>query len=148
MKISTNSIAGITYTLTDNSSGEELEKTPDDKLMKFKFGIGELMPKFEENLIGLAKGDSFDFIIQTKDAYGDVDPYGIFDIPKDTFDVNGTIDEDMLQVGNQVPLTDNQGNKHLGLITKVLDNAVTMNFNHPLAGINLRFVGSIIEVFE
>ena len=36
MKITPNSIAGIAYTLTNNATGEELEKTPDDKIMKFK----------------------------------------------------------------------------------------------------------------
>jgi FKBP-type peptidyl-prolyl cis-trans isomerase SlyD len=43
-------------------------------------------------------------------------------------------------------MTDNEGNKHLGKITKVLANAVTLNFNHPLAGQNLRFIGKIIEI--
>ncbi len=54
----------------------------------------------------------------------------------------------MLQVGNQIPLTDKDGNKHLGLITLIMENAVTMDFNHPLAGVNLRFVGHVIEVIE
>ena len=148
MKIGTNSIAGISYTLTSNNSGEVLEKTPDDNLMKFKFGVGELLPKFEQNLLELEGGDSFDFIIPASDAYGPVDPYAVFDLPKDTFEVDGKIDNDMLQIGNQIPLTDNEGNKHIGLVTKLMDNAVTMNFNHPLAGVDLRFVGKIIEVFE
>lgn len=148
MELKWNSTAGISYTLTNNENGEVLEKTPDDKLMKFKFGIGELLPKFEENLLGLSDNDEFDFVIAAADAYGPMDPYGIFDIPKDTFLVDGKLDEKMLQVGNQIPMTDNKGNKHLGLITKVLPEAVTMNFNHPLAGINLRFQGKIIEVFE
>ena len=148
MKIGTNSIAGISYTLTSNNSGEVLEKTPDDNLMKFKFGVGELLPKFEQNLLELAGGESFDFIIPAGDAYGPVDPYAVFDIPKDTFEVDGKIDNDMLQIGNQIPLTDNEGNKHIGLVTKLMGNAVTMNFNHPLAGVDLRFVGKVIEVFE
>ncbi|NQU35357.1 MAG: FKBP-type peptidyl-prolyl cis-trans isomerase [Bacteroidetes bacterium] len=148
MKIGTNSIAGISYTLTSNISGEVLEKTPDNNLMKFKFGVGELLPKFEQNLLELAGGESFDFIIPAGDAYGSIDPYAVFDIPKDTFEVDGKIDNDMLQIGNQIPLTDNEGNKHIGLITKLMDNAVTMNFNHPLAGVDLRFVGKVIEVFE
>ncbi len=148
MKIGSDSIASISYSLTSNNSGELLEKTPDDKIMKFKFGNGELLPLFEKNLMNLEKGEKFDFIVPSAEAYGPVDPYAIFDIPKDTFEVEGKVDEKMLQVGNQIPLTDNQGNKHLGLITKVMDKAVTMNFNHPLAGVDLRFVGEVIQVFE
>ncbi len=148
MKISPNSIAGIAYTLTNNATGEELEKTPDDKIMKFKFGVGELLPDFEKNIIGLKAGDNFDFIVKAVDAYGPIDPYAIFDIPKDTFEDNGKIDDKMLQVGNQIPLTDKEGNKHLGLITLVMEDAVTMDFNHPLAGVELRFIGEVLEVGE
>ena len=125
-----------------------IEETPSDKQMKFKFGVGELLPLFESSIIGLSAGQTFDFVIPAKEAYGLVDPYGIFDIPKDTFMVDGKIDEKMLQVGNKIPLTDNEGNKHLGIVKKVLDEVVTMDFNHSLAGVDLRFKGEVIEVFE
>ena len=148
MKISSNSIAGIAYTLTNNATDEELEKTPDDKVMKFKFGVGELLPDFEKNIIGLKAANKFDFVVKAVDAYGPVDPYAKFDIPKDTFETDGKIDEKMLQVGNQIPLSDKEGNKHLGLITLVMEDAVTMDFNHPLAGVDLRFVGEVVEVVE
>ena len=63
MKITSNSIVAIDYTLSNNKTGEVLEKTPADQVMKFKFGIGELLPLFESNIIGLQKSDNFDFII-------------------------------------------------------------------------------------
>jgi FKBP-type peptidyl-prolyl cis-trans isomerase SlyD len=148
MKITPNSIAALSYTLTNFATDEELEKTPDDKVMKFKFGVGELLPDFEKNIIDLKAGDKFDFKVLAADAFGPVDPYAIFDIPKDTFENDGKIDSKMLQVGNQIPLTDKDDNKHLGLITLVMDNAVTMDFNHPLAGVDLRFVGEVLEVVE
>lgn len=148
MKISPNSIVAISYTLTDNATGKAIEKTPDDKIMKFKFGIGELLSDFEKNLIGLKNNDSFDFVIISNDAYGPVDPYAIFDIPKDTFEVDGIVNDKMLSIGNKIPMTDNEGNKHVGLITLVMENAVTMDFNHPLAGVDLRFQGKVLEVIE
>lgn len=148
MEISWNSTVAISYILTDKFDGQVLEKTPEDNIMKFKFGIGELLPKFEENLLGLSAKEEFDFVIEAKDAYGPVDSYAVFDIPKDTFEVDGKVDEKMLQVGNKVPMTDNEGNKHVGTITHVLEDAVTMNFNHPLAGMDIRFVGKILEVIE
>ena len=148
MKITPNSIAAISYTLTNFATGEVLEKTPDDKVMKFKFGVGELLPDFEKNIVGLKAGDKFNFKVLATDAFGPVDPYAIFDIPKDTFENDGKIDEKMLQVGNQIPLTDKDDNKHLGLVTLVMDDAVTMDFNHPLAGVDLRFIGEVLEVVE
>ncbi len=148
MKVNSKSIVGIEYTLYNNNTNQILEQTPSDKLMKFKFGVGELLPLFEANIIDLKAGESFNFTVPAQDAYGPVDPYAIFDIPKDTFEVEGKIDEEMLQVGNSIPMTDDQGNKHLGKIVKLLDEVVTMDFNHPLAGAELRFEGKVIEVFE
>ncbi|MFK5854582.1 MAG: FKBP-type peptidyl-prolyl cis-trans isomerase [Bacteroidota bacterium] len=148
MKITPNSIAALSYSLTNYATDEELEKTPADKVMKFKFGVGELLPDFEKNIVGLKAGDKFDFKVLAVEAFGPVDPYAIFDIPKDTFENDGAIDDNMLQVGNQIPLTDKDDNKHLGLITLVMEDAVTMDFNHPLAGVDLRFVGEVLEVVE
>jgi len=148
MKVTPNSITALSYILTNNATGEELEKTPNDEVMKFKFGVGELLPDFEKNITGLKQGDKFDFVVAANAAFGPVDSYAIFDIPKDTFEVDGKIDDKMLQVGNQIPLTDKDGNKHLGLITLVMKDAVTMNFNHPLAGVDLRFTGEVLEVIE
>ena len=148
MKITQNSIVALSYTLTNYATSEVLEKTPDDKVMKFKFGVGELLPDFEKNIIGLKAGHKFDFKVLAAEAFGPVDPYAIFDIPKDTFENDGEIDDSMMQVGNQIPLTDKDDNKHLGLITLIMENAVTMDFNHPLAGVDLRFVGEVLEVIE
>ena len=61
---------------------------------------------------------------------------------------DGNINSDMMQVGNKIPLTDKHGNKHMGIIKVIMKDAVTMDFNHPLAGIELRFVGSVTDVIE
>ena len=146
MKIEAGKTAVVHYELSDADSNSQIETTTKDHPAVFKFGVNQLIPGFEKNLTGLKANDPFDFVIEANDAYGPVDPYAIFDIPLDTFEVEGKIDEKMIQIGNIIPMTDNEGNKHLGKITKILDSAVTMNFNHPLAGMSLRFVGKIIEV--
>ena len=146
MKIEKDSTAAVSYLLTDANSGATIEEAAKDQPANFQFGINQLLPKFEENLIGLGQGDVFDFVIKAEDAYGTVDPYAVFDIPADTFEVDGKIDEKMLQVGNIIPMTDDQGNKHMGKITAVNPDSVTMNFNHPLAGVDLRFLGQVITV--
>jgi FKBP-type peptidyl-prolyl cis-trans isomerase SlyD len=146
MKIDAGKTAVIQYQLLNAESDNQIEATAKEKPAVFKFGTNQLLPEFEKNLTGLAAHDTFDFIIEAKNAYGPFDPYAIFDIPLDTFAVNKTIDEKMIRIGNLIPMTDNEGNKHLGKITKIMDDAVTMDFNHPLAGQNLRFIGKIIEV--
>lgn len=148
MKIAPGKSAKLAYTLFSASDKKIIEKVEASKPVTFKFGANELIEGFEKKLYGLRAGDEFDFIITAEKAYGPVDPYAIFDIPKDTFEVDGEIDEKMLSVGNVVPMTDNEGNKHLGKIIKVLEETIGMDFNHPLAGKDLQFKGIVIEVVE
>jgi FKBP-type peptidyl-prolyl cis-trans isomerase SlyD len=146
MKIGPNKKAKLSYRLEIKDSGILIEDVKDEQPAEFHFGVNQLLPKFEENLAGLTNGQSFDFVLKAKDAYGQIDPYAIFDIPKDTFEVDGKTDDKMLQVGNLIPMTDNDGNKHMGKIIKVLDKVVTMDFNHQLAGKDLHFTGKVIDV--
>ncbi|RLD45312.1 MAG: peptidylprolyl isomerase [Bacteroidetes bacterium] len=148
MQIGPKKTAKLIYTLTAVDDDKIIEKVNEEKPAAFQFGIGQLLPAFEENLSGLKANDEFSFILKAEDAYGPSDPYAIFDIPIDTFAVDGKTDEKMLQVGNTIPMNDNDGNKHMGRITKVMPEAVTMNFNHPLAGKDLRFSGKVIDVKE
>lgn len=146
MNIGPNKTAKLSYRLEIADSGVLIEDVKDEQPAEFRFGIKQLLPKFEENLTGLSNGKSFDFVLKAEDAYGPVDPYAIFDIPKDTFEVDGKIDEKMLLIGNMIPMADNEGNKHMGRIIKVLDKVVTMDFNHQLAGKDLHFSGKVIDV--
>jgi FKBP-type peptidyl-prolyl cis-trans isomerase SlyD len=148
MEIGPNKTAKLTYTLTAVADGKIIEKVSEDKPAAFQFGIGQLLPSFEKSLSGLKADDTFSFVLKAADAYGEKDPYAIFDIPIDTFEVDGKTDKKMLKAGNTIPMTDNDGNKHMGRITKVMEQAVTMDFNHPLAGKDLRFSGKVIEVKE
>lgn len=146
MKIASGTTARLVYLLSQVTDDKLVEQVKEDKPAIFQFGNGLLLPAFEKGLTGLQAGDQFEFVLKAEDAYGKHDPYAIFDIPIDTFAVEGKVDEKMLQLGNTIPMTDNNGNKHFGKITKVMKEAVTMNFNHPLAGIDLRFAGKVLEV--
>jgi FKBP-type peptidyl-prolyl cis-trans isomerase SlyD len=148
MEIARNRKAKISYILTLAEEGTELTNIPEDDPVEFGFGTNQLLPSFEQNLMGLRAGDQFDFRIEAKDAYGSSDPYAIFDVPKDTFEVDGKTDEQMLKVGNTIPMADNEGNKHMGRIIQVMEDSITMDFNHPLAGKDLRFIGKIIDVMD
>ena len=145
MKIAPGTKAKIIYDLK-TTEGKTIESVAEDTPIEFTFGVMQLMPEFEEKLTGLQAGEHFDITIPAVNAYGAVDPYAIFDIPLNTFEVDGKVDEEMIQLGNIIPMTDNDGNKHHGKIIKILKDAVTLDFNHPLAGENLNFVGKVISI--
>lgn len=146
MEIEPNKTASLSYVLTLVEDGSEIENVNEQKPAAFNFGVKQLLPAFEKNLIGLKSGDTFEFILKADDAYGSKDQYAVFDIPKDTFEADGKVDEEMIQIGNKIPMTDDDGNKHLGKIIKIHNGIITMDFNHPLAGKDLRFKGKVLEV--
>jgi len=147
MKIDSNTRAALYYTLTDDETGEVLQLIPNEKPEEFKFGHGLMIDFFENSLIGLEENDLFDFIVPRDQAYGPVDPSAIFDVPNSSFaNEDDTFDEGILQVGNVFPMEDNEGNRHYGKMIKLMAYSVTMDFNHPLAGKNLRFKGKITAV--
>lgn len=135
----------VAYTLTSVQSGKKLEDIPEEAPANFVLGKNQLLPDFEKKLLTLHPGDSFDFTILAENAYGPSDPYAIFDVPLDTFEEKGKIDEKMVKIGNVIPMTDNKGNKHFGEIISISKDAVTLDFNHPLAGQDLRFTGKLIS---
>ena len=149
MEIGRNKFVSLTYQLRlDGAQGEMIEETSADSPLEFVFGAGRMLEMFEEKLNGLKAGDKFDFELKAKDAYGEVNEDAIVDLPKNIFEVNGSIDEEMLTVGNSVPMQDANGNRLNGIVLEVRDDAVKMDFNHPLAGDNLHFSGSILSVRE
>lgn len=144
MKIEKNKVVGLSYVLrTDGPKGDVVEKVSAKRPLEFIYGIGQLLPKFEENIAGLAVGDTFEFLLPCDDAYGKALEEYVIDVPKTVFMVDGKIDESILQEGNALPMMDNQGNHMNGVIVEVKDDVVVMDFNHPMAGDDLYFTGKV-----
>jgi len=148
MKIEAGKLAKIVYKLYDASNNDLIEEISSEKPIVFRFGLNHLFPDFEKNLTGLSAGDTFGFTIKADDAYGPIDTYAIFDIPKDTFEIDGKIPDNFFLPGKKVSMHDNNGQQHIGKMIKIMKEAVTIDFNHPLAGKDLRYVGKVLEVFE
>ncbi len=149
MKVEKNKVVSLSYTLYKNDeNGEILEVCKPEKPLEFVFGSGLLLPKFEENIANLECGDDFDFVLTPAEAYGERVEDAVVEISMDIFKVNGEIQKDILFVGSEIPMRDNQGNPLTGTVVKVDDakNVVVMDFNHPLAGIDLFFSGKVEAV--
>ncbi|MBV2246423.1 MAG: peptidylprolyl isomerase [Lentimicrobium sp.] len=147
MTISKNKVVSLTYELKlDDNKGHVIDKADKDQPLVFLYGAGNLLPKFESNIESLDVNDTFEFTLNSDDAYGQTNNEAVIDLPIDIFKVEGKIDEEMLQVGNVIPMQDNNGNPLEGLVVEIGDNEVKMDFNHPLAGKTLHFTGKVIDV--
>jgi FKBP-type peptidyl-prolyl cis-trans isomerase SlyD len=149
MTISNNKVVSLSYVLrVDDQNGEVIETVEASRPLRFIFGTGQLLPKFEDHLQGLAVGASFSFRLSSADAYGNAQEEAVVTIPKSAFEVDGEVDEEMLTVGSALPMMDTQGNRLEGVIVEVRPDEVVMDFNHPLAGDDLFFTGKVEDVRE
>jgi len=149
MKIEHNKVASITYILKENNAeGKTIESVNSDKPIEFIAGTGSLLPAFEKHILNKTTGDSFEFQLSQEEAYGVFKDELVIALKKEMFAHNGEVNEEMLAIGNQIPMQDSRGNRMNGVVKKVEDKEVTMDFNHPLAGKNLYFAGSIAQVRE
>ena len=151
MNIDNKKVVSVTYTLfTPHKITDEetmVEKADKDNPLTWLFGTGSMIDDFEKNLKGKKAGDTFDFRIKAENAYGMQDPSYIVSVPLDAFrNKEGAIDSEMVKVGNTLPMTDNHGNHLQGKIIEVSLTDVKMDFNHPMAGKDLHFIGEVIEV--
>ncbi len=150
MKISQNKSVSLSYELYvgEGDDHELMEKATAENPLQFIYGTNMMLPSFEKNLDGLQEGDSFDFTISAEDAYGEYVEENVVDLPKNIFEVEGKFDENVIFEGATLPMMDTNGNRMNGSVVSIGPDSVTMDFNHPLAGENLHFVGQVLEVKE
>lgn len=147
MKIENNKKVSLIYELREcDADGRILETLDEGRPLTFVYGKGRLLPFFESNINDLNNGDSFAFTLKSDVAYGERREDMIIDVPVSVFETDGKINEDICRVGNEVPMMDTDGNPLNGVINEITETYVKMDFNHPMAGLDLFFTGRIIEV--
>lgn len=128
---------------------ENIEKTTDERPFKFIYGVGMLIPKFEEAIAGKEPGETFDFVLEPKDAYGEYDEKAVQEVKLPIEELRkGGCPKEFIKVGSELPLQNQNGEIMQSEIVKVDAKEVTckLDFNAPLAGMFLHFVGSIVDV--
>ena len=149
MKIEANKVVKIVYELEigEGNNKEMLEIVQDDEPMVFIQGMSGLPEAFEAQLDGLQAGDEFKFSVNAADGYGEPDPEAIIDFPIENFKIeDGKVPEGMLEIGNMIPFSNDEGNRMNGRIVEITDEFVILDFNHPLAGQNMHFSGKVLGV--
>jgi FKBP-type peptidyl-prolyl cis-trans isomerase SlyD len=147
MKAAPNTVVKIAYELRTEPTGQVRDSADASQPFAFLFGHGNVLDKFEKNLEGLIAGNQFNFVLAPEEGYGEYDNDAVIQLDKSVFAVDGVEQDEMLFVGNVVPLQDQHGNPFQGRIVSIADK-VTVDLNHPFAGKTLYFSGSVVEVRE
>ena len=139
MQVADNMAVSIHYTLT-NDDGEVLDSSIGDEALVFLQGSGNIISGLEDALVGKVAGDKFNVRIAPEDAYGELMEDMIQVISRDMFE---GIDD--IEVGMQFHAEVNSGS---GIVTVVSidDDKITIDGNHPLAGLPLTFDVEVIDV--
>ena len=123
--------------------GEVFDSSEGGTPLAFTIGGGQVIPGFENGVIGMAPGDTRTVHIPCADAYGERRQDGIMQVPR------GEFPQDMaLEVGTSVQGQQSSGQVVTFTIIAVADDEVTLDANHPLAGKDLTFDLTMVAVEE
>ena len=140
MQIIDKSIALIHYTLKDDE-GEVLDTSEGRDPLAYLHGSGNIIPGLEAELAGKTAGESIEVRIEPADGYGEKREEMVQTIPREH------MPEDVeLKVGMQLQAQTPEGEAQLVTIVGLTNTDVTLDGNHPLAGVALNFAVEVVEV--
>lgn len=107
----------------------------------FTLGGGQVIPGFEKGVLGMEAGAKKTIKIPCNEAYGPIHAEAIQEVPAGEFpkDLNP-------KLGQQLQMSDGEGNILVVTVTKVTDEKVTLDANHPLAGKDLTFELELVDI--
>lgn len=140
MQITQNTVASIEYTLKDNE-GQVLDTSEGREPLTYLHGSGNLVPGLESALEGNGEGDSVSVTVEPAEGFGERDENLIQQVPKTAFEGVESIES-----GMRFQASDENGQGRIVTVTEVADDQVTVDANHPLAGVPLNFDVNVVEV--
>jgi len=110
-----------------------------------QLGGGQLTAGLESCLLGLAEGDEASFEVAAADAFGERSAEMVQTLSRATFDANADLQTDYV-AGDVVEFNRPDGGRLAGVLKQRDERQVVVDFNHPLAGLPLRFSVRVIGV--
>ena len=121
--------------------GTQFATTRGENPVELVIGDRKLIECFEQSLVGMAAGEKKSVSLEPNQAMGEILPELV------TVSARETIPEqhEDLKIGSRVEVEDDNGNPIIGRITRLTDQEVTVDANHPLAGKTLIFDIELLE---
>jgi FKBP-type peptidyl-prolyl cis-trans isomerase SlyD len=141
MQIAANAVVTMTYTLTDDQ-GNVLDQADASHPFVYLHGASNIIPGLEDALTGKQANHSMIVKLSPADAYGERDDSLTQQIPREMF---GDVPAEQLVVGSQFQAQTNGGIEVI-TITGVDSDTITIDANHPMAGIALTFDLTVTDV--
>ena len=140
--IDDNLVVSMHYKLTDDD-GQLLDSSGGSEPLTYLQSVGNIIPGLERALVGKVTGDSSQVRVEPADGYGLINAEMIQTADKAAF--QGV---ESIEVGMRFEAQGSDGSAHHIMVTKVEGDKVTVDGNHPLAGVALNFDIDIVAVRE
>jgi FKBP-type peptidyl-prolyl cis-trans isomerase SlyD len=138
--IGDNLVVSMHYKLTD-TDGNVLDSSEGTEPLAYLHGAGNIIPGLEKALVGKVQGDSLQVEVAPEEAYGELASELIQVVDKAAFQGAESVDAGMM-FETQAP----DGSVQRITVKQVEGDEVTIDANHPLAGMHLTFNVDIVEV--
>jgi FKBP-type peptidyl-prolyl cis-trans isomerase SlyD len=134
----TQRVISFHYILTD-PSGQTLDSSNEQGPLSFLEGANQIIPGLEKALQALSKGEKKKIEVPAADAYGLRDERFVLTIPRERFK------GEKIQVGDEVASSEDP-NAMPFKVVGLTDTQITLDANHPLAGVDLTFDVEIVDI--
>lgn len=141
MQVAKDTVVAIDYVLT-GPDGQVLDSSEGREPLAYLHGNGNIIPGLEQALEGHAEGDKLDVTVKPEEGYGQRDDALIQTVTRDMFE-----GADKIEPGMRFNAMSNHGPR-IVTVTEVEGDNITVDANHPLAGVTLQFAVEIKDVRE
>lgn len=125
------------------ANDEFIEESDAEDPLVYLHGYENIIPGLEQAIEGLEVGDEKTVVVSAEDAYGEYDEDGVMDVATEDLPPDLEPEEGMV-----LQITDKDGEISLAEIVEITDEGIVLDFNHPLAGENLKFEVKILDIRE
>lgn len=122
-------------------NGTVIDRSPENEPLSFRVGEREVISGLEKAVIGMKTGESKTATVPAALAYGQYHDEWLLEVPKDKLP-----EGIKTEVGLRVELSGEDGKSFHAAIKNVSASSVTLDFNHPLAGEELTFEVTLLDV--
>ncbi|WP_432823590.1 FKBP-type peptidyl-prolyl cis-trans isomerase [Trichloromonas sp.] len=123
------------------TSGEVFDASPADRPLQFVIGKKEVIPGFEQAVVGMVRGEKKTVTVAADQAYGQILPEKIEAVERSRIPK-----EVVLNIGGKLEVTQHDGSRFYFEVLAVTESTVTLDANHPLAGKDLIFDIEMLDV--
>ena len=137
--ISDEMVVTMDYTLTVD--GKQIGSSKKSGPFEFIQGQHEILPGLEKEIYNMKVGEAKEVKIVPGEGYGEIDPEDFITLQKSDFPKNIPLEPNTI-----ITLRDEDGGAQKARIDSVSKSEVRLNFNHPLAGKELHFKVTVLEI--